>query len=29
MSFMTAEFFIDTNVLLYAGSNAEADQPTR
>jgi predicted nucleic acid-binding protein len=26
---MTARFFIDTNVLLYAGSNAEADQPKR
>jgi predicted nucleic acid-binding protein len=26
---MTATFFIDTNVLLYAGSNAVSDQPKR
>jgi len=26
---MTAKFFIDTNVLLYAGSNAADDQPKR
>jgi predicted nucleic acid-binding protein len=26
---MTAEFFVDTNVLLYAASNSIADQPKR
>ena len=26
---MTAKFFVDTNVLLYAASNAPADQPKR
>src|SRR4051794_6524036 len=26
---MTAAFFVDTNVLLYAASNATADQPKR
>ena len=26
---MIAQFFIDTNILLYAGSNAPADQPKR
>jgi predicted nucleic acid-binding protein len=26
---MTATFFVDTNVLLYAASNAPADQPKR
>jgi predicted nucleic acid-binding protein len=29
MIFMTAQFFIDTNVLVYAGSKAEADQAKR
>ena len=29
MSFMTAAYFIDTNVLLYAASNASADLPKR
>ncbi len=28
-SYMTAKFFVDTNVLLYAASNALADQPKR
>ena len=28
-SFMTATIFVDTNVLLYAASNAPADQPKR
>ena len=26
---MTARYFVDTNVLLYAGSNAPADAPKR
>jgi predicted nucleic acid-binding protein len=26
---MTARFFVDTNVLVYAASNAPADQPRR
>jgi predicted nucleic acid-binding protein len=26
---MTAKFFVDTNILLYAASNAPADQPKR
>lgn len=26
---MTAKFFVDTNILLYAGSNALEDQPKR
>lgn len=26
---MTARFFVDTNVLAHAASNAEADQPRR
>lgn len=26
---MTAEHFVDTNVLLYAASNSAADQPKR
>jgi predicted nucleic acid-binding protein len=26
---MTAEYFVDTNVLLYAASNSAADQPKR
>jgi predicted nucleic acid-binding protein len=26
---MTAKFFVDTNILLYAGSHAADDQPKR
>ena len=26
---MTAKFFVDTNVLVYAASNAQLDQPKR